>query len=164
MKKSKPKEKSKMAQSKRKVNRARTWWILVALAMLLIVVLLFKKEYSSRTDSADLKTPSVAESPDFRPLIGDWVRPDGGYILRIRNVKPDGEATVGYYNPGKINVAAATASVEKKMLKVFITLQDKGYPGSTYTLFHIAEKDVLLGIYFQAVLKRAFEVVFVRKK
>jgi len=153
-----------MPRSSRKMNRAKKLWIPAALAILIVVILLVAKGYFFRTDSGDLKAPTAAENTDFRPLIGDWVRPDGGYILSIRNVKADGEAIVGYYNPRKINVAVAAASVEKKLLKIFIKLQDKGYPGSTYTLFHYAEKNVLLGIYYQAALKQSFDVVFVRKK
>jgi len=46
---------------------------------------------------------------------------------------------------------------------VFIELQDTGYPGSTYTLDYNPDQDAFTGVYFQATLKQAFEVVFVRQ-
>jgi hypothetical protein len=70
---------------------------------------------------------------------------------------------VGYFNPAKINVAAASVSYWKGLVKLFINLQDKGYPGSTYTLYYYAEKDVMVGFYYQVVMKQTYEVVFTRK-
>jgi len=49
-------------------------------------------------------------------------------------------------------------------LKLFIKLQDKGYPASTYTLYYYAEKDALAGFYYQAAIGQTFKVVFFRKK
>ena len=50
------------------------------------------------------------------------------------------------------------------MVKLFVKLQDKGYPGSTYTLYYFEEKDALAGFYFQATMGQTYEVVFTRKK
>jgi hypothetical protein len=52
----------------------------------------------------------------------------------------------------------------KGLIKLFIKLQDKGYQGSTYTLYYYAEKDALAGFYYQANMDQTFEVVFLRKK
>ena len=90
-------------------------------------------------------TNSAAEKLEFGVLLGEWVRPDGGYKIQIR-----------------INVAEAKVSLWKGLVKLFIKLQDKGYPGSTYTLYYFAEKDVLAGFYYQAEMRQTFEVVFVR--
>ena len=110
------------------------------------------------------KTAVAAEKPDFKVIIGEWVRPDGGYIVRVRNVNPDGSIDAGYFNPGKINIAEANVSLWKGMVKLFIKLQDKGYPGSTYTLYYYPEKDALAGFYYQAAVGQTYEVVFFRKK
>jgi len=99
----------------------------------------------------------------YKKLLGNWVRTDGGYTLRVRDVKPNGTVDVGYFNPGKINVAEANVSMQEKLVKLFVKLQDKGYPGSTYTLYYSAEKDALAGYYYQAIIKQTFEVVFTRK-
>ena len=104
-----------------------------------------------------------AESVDFTPLVGRWVRPDGGYIIHVRSFESDGRVAAGYFNPRQIRVAEARASRWKGLLKLFIKLQDKGYPGSTYTLYYYAEKDALAGFYYQAAMDRTYEVVFVRK-
>jgi len=84
------------------------------------------------------ETAAAAEKPDFKVIIGEWVRPDGGYIVCVRDVNPDGSVDAGYFNPGKINIAEANASLWKGLVKLFIKLQDKGYPGSTYTPYDIA--------------------------
>ena len=109
-------------------------------------------------------TVCSAEQPDLKKIVGEWVRPDGGYIIRIQDIKPDGSVDVGYFNPGKINIAEANVSEWKGLTKLFIKLQDKGYPGSTYTLYYYAEKDALAGFYYQAAINETFEVFFIRKK
>jgi len=114
--------------------------------------------------SQDAKTAASAEKSDFKAIIGEWVRPDGGYIVRVRDVNPDGSVDAEYFNPGKINIAEANVSLWKGLVKLFIKLQDKGYPGSTYTLYYYPEKDALAGFYYQAAVGQTYEVVFFRKK
>ena len=101
---------------------------------------------------------------DFSALIGEWIRLDGGYVIQVREVKTDGSVNVGYFNPKEINIAEAKVSEWKGLNKLFIKLQDEGYPGSTYTLYYYAEKDALAGFYYQAAMQQTFEVVFTRKK
>ena len=103
------------------------------------------------------------EQIDFKVLVGEWVRPDGGYIIRVKEVRPDGSIDVGYFNPQEINIAEANVSRWKGLDKLFIKLQDEGYPGSTYTLYYYPEKDALAGFYYQAAMKQTYEVVFMRK-
>jgi hypothetical protein len=67
-----------------------------------------------------------------------------------------------YYNPRPINVSVAKAFWASSGAKVFIELQDTGYPGSTYTLKYDPVNDALTGFYFQAVIKQEFDVVFAR--
>jgi len=110
------------------------------------------------------ETAVSAEKPDFKVIIGEWVRLDGGYIVRVRDVNPDGSVDAGYFNPGKINIAEANVSLWKGFVKLFIKLQDRGYPGSTYTLYYYPEKDALAGFYYQATMGQTYEVVFLRKK
>src|SRR5262245_38211615 len=40
-------------------------------------------------------------------LVGRWQRPDGGYVIEIRNVATNGKLDAGYFNPRPINVARA---------------------------------------------------------
>ena len=101
---------------------------------------------------------------DFRPLIGRWVRPDGGYVLDIRAVDAAGRLDANYYNPRPINVAQAEAKRVGNALRVFIELRDTGYPGATYTLTHNPQNDGLFGFYHQPAAGQTFEVVFVRRE
>ena len=42
------------------------------------------------------ETAAKKENPDFKVIIGEWVRPDGGYIIRVRDVNLDGSIDVEY--------------------------------------------------------------------
>lgn len=104
-------------------------------------------------------------SPEaFRPLLDEWVRPDGGYVLSVTRIAEDGTATVGYFNPRPINVGRAEARLEGDIPGLFVEMQDQNYPGSTYTLTYDAAGDQLVGVYFQAVERASYDVVFVRKR
>lgn len=100
---------------------------------------------------------------DYGIIAGDWQRTDGSYVVKIRDVKADGQAIVSYFNPKPIHVATAAVSIEKSLIKLFVKFQDKGYEGSTYTLYYYAQKDALVGFYYQAVMDRTYEVIFLRK-
>jgi hypothetical protein len=106
---------------------------------------------------------SQTRTGEYKKLLGKWMRTDGSYTLRVRNVKPDGTVEAGYFNPREIHIAEAGVSEWKGLLKLFVKLQDEGYPGSTYTLYYYAEKDALVGFYYHAAMKQTFEVVFIRK-
>ena len=101
---------------------------------------------------------------DFRKLIGRWLRPDGGYVIDIRKIDADGKVDAGYYNPKPINVSRAEVVGVDSGIKLFIELQDVGYPGSTYTLIYNPHKDMMFGLYYQAAMGQNFDVMFVRKK
>jgi hypothetical protein len=97
-------------------------------------------------------------------LLGEWTRPDGGYVLSVSEVAPDGNARVGYFNPRPIRVSKAEAHREGNLVGLFVELNDVNYPGSTYTLGYDPESGQLKGVYFQAVERVRYEVVFVRKR
>jgi uncharacterized protein (DUF2147 family) len=114
-------------------------------------------------EKGDLSTVEKAK-PDFGTLKGRWLRPDGGYILSVKDVDPGGKMDAAYYNPRPINVSKAQATREGATLKVFIELRDAGYPGSTYTLIYDPKTDRLGGVYYQAAVGQRFDVFFVRSK
>jgi hypothetical protein len=95
-------------------------------------------------------------------LPGRWLRPDGGYILQVGPVGPDGRVVAAYFNPRPIHVALAEVRALESGEALFIELRDEGYPGSTYTLTYDSARDIMRGVYFQAALHRKFDVVFVR--
>jgi hypothetical protein len=105
-----------------------------------------------------------AQPFSFKVIDGEWARIDGNYTLRVRNVRSDGSADVKYFNPGSIHVAENRLDTKDGWIRLFVKLQDTGYPGSTYTLYYYFEKDVLVGTYHQAATGTTYDVVFVRKK
>ena len=49
--------------------------------------------------SRDAETVALEKKPDFNVFIGEWVRPDGGYIIRVSVINPDGSVDAGYFHP-----------------------------------------------------------------
>jgi hypothetical protein len=105
-----------------------------------------------------------AADQGFEKLEGRWRRADGGYVLDIRKVRPDGALDAAYLNPRSINVSKAQATRDGATVRVFVELRAPNYPGSTYTLTYDSKRDELYGVYYQAVEGRSFDVVFARMK
>ena len=105
---------------------------------------------------------TVKPRVDPKRLVGRWLRHDGGYTIAIKGVSKGGALSAAYFNPNPINVETATFSHDGTKLKVFIKLQDKGYPGSIYDLVYDPENDVLIGKYFLAAQRQEFPVGFQR--
>jgi hypothetical protein len=78
--------------------------------------------------------PALSQPFSFDVIVGEWARTDGN------------------------------VSIQEGLIKLFVKLKDKGYPGSTYTLYYYAEKDALVGHYYQAAMNRTFKVIFLRKR
>jgi hypothetical protein len=119
---------------------------------------------SSPASRSSLAATADSAESGFRALHGRWLRPDGGYILDIRDVDARGEIDAVYLNPRPITVARAEATRDGSTLNVFVELRAPGYPGSTYTLTYDPQRDQLTGLYFQAALQQRFDVVFVKMK
>ena len=107
--------------------------------------------------------PAFSQPFSFNIVAGEWARTDGNYTISVKNVKSSGSADVTYFNPNSIHVEESNISFEKGLVKLFVKLQDKGYPGSTYTLYYYAEKEALVGYYYQAPTKQTYKVIFLRK-
>ncbi len=76
----------------------------------------------------------------------------------------DGTLAAKYFNPNPINVGKANCDVSSGSLKIIVELRDVNYPGSTYTLTYLPDRDMLAGEYFQAVEGLTFYVEFSRDK
>ena len=109
-------------------------------------------------------TVAFAADQGFEKLEGRWRRADGGYVLDIRKVRPDGAMDAAYLNPRPINVSKAQATRDGATVRVFVELRAPNYPGSTYTLTYDSKRDELYGVYYQAVEGRSFDVVLARIK
>jgi hypothetical protein len=146
------------------------FWIVVGLGAIagMIAAFLLSTGKKSQEGVMSEKAAPVVSSParevqgNLKSLLGRWLRPDGGYVIEIRKIGANNKLDAGYFNPGPIHVSRAEASREGDKIKIFVELQDVGYPGSTYTLTYDQQRDLLTGTYFQAALQQTFEVLFVR--
>ena len=68
----------------------------------------------------------VFAADDFKPLIGRWQRTDGGYVIEILSIAPDGKMAARYFNPSPIHVSRAEASKDKEHIKVEVELREIG--------------------------------------
>lgn len=134
----------------------------------LVFALGFSAELTIAQDTAapvaEAEVPTTASESGFDTLLGLWVRPDGGYLIAIRGVGPSGRLDAAYANPHQLPFAKAEASREGNRIKVFLELRAGGYNGSTYNLTYHPEKDILQGVYYQAVAQQKFDVYFERAK
>ena len=138
------------------LNRFAVSWI--AALLLLVFWLLFPWAVFAEGGS-----PKPAQI-DYGRIEGEWLRPDGGYVLKLSDVKHEGTLKALYFNPRPINVGHAEWQSTNNRIQVFVKLQDMNYPGSTYRLIYDPRHDRLNGYYYQAVTKETFDVVFVRAK
>jgi len=129
------------------------------LSVLLFVGLLLLSNLAgwASADSGDQTT-------EPRSLVDRWVRPDGGYILELREFGSDGSLVAAYFNPKPINVARAGWRPAAEGFDLFVELRDVNYPGSIYTLHYDPVTDRMQGLYFQAVQKQSYEVMFTRSR
>ncbi len=141
----------------------RSWRVVAFVLCALLLAVVWAHGPAAGAEKGDLLTVDKAK-PDFGKLKGRWLRPDGGYILAVKDIDPGGKMVAAYYNPRQINVSEAQATREGAILKVFIELRDAGYPGSTYTLIYDPKTDQLSGVYYQAAIRQLFDVFFVRAK
>jgi hypothetical protein len=107
-------------------------------------------------------TPGTASEAIFDILVGQWVRPDGGYTITIQRVEPDGGIDAVYANPAQLPFAQARATLNDNAIEVFFELRAGGYNGSTYNLSYDSANDVLRGVYYQAVAQEQFDIFFER--
>jgi hypothetical protein len=143
------------------LNKNIFWMIAAAVLAIMLFYFLFLDK--SPNKSASTTAPQLTNvKPD--PLVGSWIRPDGGYQLEIRAAQKDGTLDVSYLNPQPINVSRAEWRQEGTSLKVLVVLNDVNYPGSTYTLDYLSDQDRLVGNYFQAVYQENYYVEFVRNE
>jgi hypothetical protein len=101
---------------------------------------------------------------DTTLLAGQWIRPDGGYVLELSDSTKDGKLTAAYFNPRRINVSRAELRSTKGKVSIVVELRDVNYPGSRYNLQYDPASDRLKGTYFQAVEKLTYDVEFVRMR
>jgi len=141
------------------MNKNKTIYISAAAAIILVIVLIILL-----ANNTDETLQSNKKAVDKNLLVGDWVRTDASYLIKIIKVNEDGTLEAQYFNPKPINVGNATWEESHGSLTIKVELRDVNYPGSTYTLSYLPDKDILAGDYYQAVQGATFYVEFVREK
>lgn len=139
------------------MKKNKTIYISAATATILIVVLI-----NLYTNNNKNTVSSIKKSADKNLLVGDWVRTDASYLIKISKVNEDGTLEAQYFNPKPINVGNANWEESHGNLTITVELRDVNYPGSKYTLHYLPDRDVLAGDYYQAVQGLNFYVEFVR--
>ena len=113
------------------------------------------------------KTAEKKETPTDQPglhaqIIGEWLRPDGNYVLILEKFNPDSTVSARYLNPRPIHIAETRWKTQDGYVYFYIKFDDEGYPGSYYSLGYLPEEDKLYGLYYQATMRQEYEVEFVR--
>jgi len=129
---------------------------LLAFALFVIIIYLI--------NNSEDTIQSTGKAVDKNLLAGDWVRTDASYLVKIIKVNDDRSLEAQYFNPNPINVGKANWEESYGNLKIIIELRDVNYPGSTYTLSYLPDRDILAGDYYQAVEGLTFYVEFTRSK
>lgn len=137
-----------------------------ALVSLVILLMLFGTSLTLNAPAAATAASTVQSTTrgDETRLIARWIRPDGGYVLELKEIGKDGSLKAAYYNPRPINVSRAELRREQGMITIVVELQDVNYPGSVYNLRYDPKADRLIGTYFQAVQGETYDIVFLRAK
>jgi hypothetical protein len=112
----------------------------------------------------EVSTNTTGSAAVYDKLLGQWQRPDGGYVLEFKTIDAAGQIQAAYFNPSPIHVSKALAISEGSELKVFVELNDRNYPGCTYSLKFDPKFDQLYGEYFQAAMGERFSVTFAHLK
>jgi hypothetical protein len=112
----------------------------------------------------DADAVRLIDKNDVQHIFGRWVRPDGGYILDLKEIGKDGTLKAAYFNPTPINIYRAELGRKQGAITILVELRDANYPGSTYNLIYDPQTDRLVGTYFQAVQKVSYNIEFMRSK
>ena len=136
--------------------------VIISLVFSTVLIGCGKDEKTTGSIAAVKAEATVQMTGAFERIKGKWVRSDGGYVLEFKQVLPNNDLVVAYFNPSPIHVGKARIYEERGFTKIFVELQDVNYPGSRYTLILNAEKLQLVGNYYQATQQVDYEVAFDR--
>lgn len=114
--------------------------------------------------SAAAATPAAAPTTPapIQRILGRWARSDGDYTLAILGGDTGGILQARYFNPKPINVSRAAWIEAGGRLQILVELNDVGYPGATYTVYHDTATDRLVGQYKQPAQQQTYDIEFTR--
>ena len=114
-----------------------------------------------RAEETTADTTVTENVDDGSTLIGQWRRPDGGYVLEIKTLSAEGRLEAAYFNPRPIKVESGQWRFGGDRLQIRVRLNDTGYEGAFYLLQYDATTDKLVGEYHPAS-QETFTVEFER--
>ena len=96
-------------------------------------------------ETSPAASPTSAEVANGSVLTGQWRRPDGGFVIEIKTVFPEGQLEAAYFNPRPIRVESAQWRFGGDRLQIRIRLNDTGYQGAFYLLQYDPATNKLVG-------------------
>jgi len=147
---------------RRMVREERFWKSVLGWAVIFLIAISFIA--SSPASGQNNKDSRKGSLPNYKRLEGKWQRPDGGYILELKEIGEDGTLKAAYFNPRPINVFKAEWNYKHDTINVFVELRDVNYPGSKYNLQYNPETDKMKGTYYLAVYGETYNIEFIRTK
>ncbi|MBG89834.1 MAG: hypothetical protein CMO80_23455 [Verrucomicrobiales bacterium] len=130
--------------------------------LVMVAVLFFSLDCASQDGPVRQVPECIAKVPEQSDFIGDWLRQDGTYQLKVLR-KSDGALKVQYLNPKSINVESAEfIKDEDDAIVLMVVLRDEGYPGSTYRLRFDSSYRVLVGTYAMPSSQQQHQVYFTK--
>jgi hypothetical protein len=109
-------------------------------------------------------TIDQSKKQDKKLIKGVWGRADAAGEINISEVLDNGLLKATFCNPKSINIEKAVWTNSSDVLRIYILFREDNYPGSSFSLNYLAEKDLLLGIYFDALTNESNTVTFKRVK
>jgi hypothetical protein len=143
-------------------------WLFV---ILFLVLCMQSCQLSARNENINTNGALEHKSPierskklDKKLIKGVWGRTDGAGEINISEVLDNGLLTATFCNPKSINIEKAVWTNSSEVLRIYILFREDNYPGSSFSLNYLAEKDLLLGVYFDALTNKSQTVTFKRIK
>jgi hypothetical protein len=112
-------------------------------------------------NTSENRSPLSNVSISADTILGQWIRPDGNYVLEITGISKDKKLEAAYYNPRPINIALAELK-DQDGIRIHVEFDDINYRGSFYNLKYDPANDVLSGSYYQATYGQTYQIAFVR--
>ncbi len=101
---------------------------------------------------------------NIRLLIGEWSRTETACQIKITEVYDNGKLELAYFHLKSINTGKTYWLLKGTILSLYVELLDENHLGSYYKLNYNAERDLLVGDYFEVVDGKTYPVEFTRTK
>jgi hypothetical protein len=112
----------------------------------------------------NLTDTKCLDQQDENLIKGVWGRTDAVGEINISEILDNGLLKTTFYNPKMINIEKAIWTNSSDVLRIYILFREDKYPGSSFSLNYLPEKDLLLGVYFDALTNESYSVAFKRVK